>query len=69
LGSLKKELLALLVSLAADLFDFEVAPWSTSLFGRFGDNSRAQLAAADRLGAVSGVFPFCYYLLRHPLSP
>jgi hypothetical protein len=35
------------VSLAADLFDFELAPRSTSLFGRFGDNSRYRFAGRD----------------------
>ena len=44
---LKKELLELLVSLAADLFDFEVAPWSTSLFGRLGDNCRYRFTSRD----------------------
>jgi len=47
LGSLKKELLELFVSLAADLFDFEVAPRSTSLFGGFGDNSRNRFPGRD----------------------
>ena len=42
-----KKLLELLVSLAADLFDFEVAPWSTSFFGRFSDNSRYRFAGRD----------------------
>ena len=32
------------MSLAADLFDFEVAPRSTSLFDCFGDNSRYRFA-------------------------
>jgi hypothetical protein len=44
---LKKELLELLVSLAADLFDFEVDPWSTSLFGRLGDNCRYRFTSRD----------------------
>jgi hypothetical protein len=47
MGSLKKELLELLVSLAADLFDLEVAPWSTRLFGRMGDNGRYRFASRD----------------------
>jgi hypothetical protein len=47
MDSLKKELLELLVSLAAGLFDFEVDPRSTSLFGRFGDNSRYRFAGRD----------------------
>ena len=45
--SLKKELLELLVSLAADFFDFEVAPWPTSLFGRLGDNCRYRFTSGD----------------------
>ena len=44
---LKKELLELLVSLAADLFDFEVAPWSASFFGRLGDNCRYRFTSRD----------------------
>ena len=46
-GESAKELLELLMSLAADLFDFEIAPKSTSLFGRFSDNSRYRFAGRD----------------------
>ena len=42
-----KKLLELLVSLAADLFDFEVAPWPTSLCGRIGDDGRYRFAGRD----------------------
>jgi hypothetical protein len=44
---LTKELVELLVSLAADLFDFEVGPWPTSLCNRIGDNSRYRFAGRD----------------------
>ena len=42
-----KKLLELLVSLAADLFDFEVTPWPTSLCGRIGDDGRYRFAGSD----------------------
>jgi hypothetical protein len=46
-GESAKELLELLMSLAADLFDFEVAPRSTSLFGRMGNDGRYRFAGCD----------------------
>lgn len=42
-----KKLLEFLVSLAADLFDFEIAPWPTSLCGRLGDDGRYRFAGSD----------------------
>ena len=42
-----KKLLELLVSLAADLFDFEVAPWPASLCGRIRDHGRYRFAGSD----------------------
>ena len=41
-----KKLLELLVSLAADLFDFEIAPWPTRLCGRIGDDGRYRFAGS-----------------------
>ena len=34
-----KKLLELLVSLAADLFDFEIGPWPARFYGRIGDDA------------------------------
>jgi hypothetical protein len=47
MSSLNKKPLELLVSLAADLFDLEVAPWPASLFGRIGDNGRYRFTGHD----------------------
>jgi hypothetical protein len=42
-----KKLLELLVSLAADLFDFEIGPWPARFYGRIGDNGRYRFAGRD----------------------